>query len=237
MDTKLLNIDCMKLFKTLPDKSIDCIVTDPPYRIVSGGMTENCSGILNGIAKRWGDDIAGLRKGKLFEHTDIEFETWLPEAYRVLKDGTDIYIMMNGRNLKKLQIEAEKVGFKFHNILVWNKGNSTPNRWYMQGLEFILYMYKSPAKSINNMGTKNIFNIPNPTNKCHPTEKPVKLISILVNNSTQKGEIVLDPFVGGGSTVVSTIKTDRNFIGSEIDENYFNVSMKRINTAKKKVEW
>ena len=239
MKIEIHNIDCMELLKSIETESIDCLVTDPPYKIVSGGMTtskNSCSGMLKPINKRWGDDITGLRKGKLFEHADIEFKTWLPEVYRVLKNGTDAYIMTNARNLKQLQIEADKVGFKFHNILVWNKLNATPNRWYMQGIEFILYMYKSPAKSINNMGTKNIFNIANPTNKLHPTEKPVELMKIFIENSTKKGDIVLDPFVGGGSAPIACKLNDREFIGSEIDENYFKVAINRINKVRK-VEW
>ena len=234
---QMFNCDCMELFKKLKSESIDCFVSDPPYKIVSGGQGKGdnlCGGILKPIADR-NDDGDGLRAGKLFKHVDIEFKTWLPEVYRVLKNGTDAYIMTNARNLVDLQIEAEKVGFKFHNILVWDKGNATPNRWYMQGLEFILYMYKPPAKNINNMGTKNIFRIANVRNKIHPTEKPVRLMKILIENSTNVGDIVLDPFAGSASTLISCQESDRRFIGSEIDKIFYDRANERRNNNRRKL--
>jgi DNA modification methylase len=134
--------------------------------VVSDGT--NCS---NKWLKKGNTTIpSAVKDGKMFTHNDIQFSEWLPELYRVLKKGTHCYIMINGRNLKDLQIAAEDAGFVFQNLLVWHKTNTqTPNKYYMQCMEFILMLSKRPARNINNLGTKNLFSIPNIVgNKVHP---------------------------------------------------------------------
>ena len=155
----IYNGDCLDLLKELDDESIDCIVTDCPYHIVSGGCSniprkDEPKGIFN---RRNTFTQQNAKSGKLFDCNDIEFKEWLPEVYRVLKQNTHCYIMINARNLKDLQIEAEKVGFKFQQLIVWDKGNATPNRYYLNALEFILMLRKGNAKNINNMGTKTYY--------------------------------------------------------------------------------
>jgi site-specific DNA-methyltransferase (adenine-specific) len=165
----------------------------------------------------------------VFAENDIKFDHWLPEIYRCLKLQTHAYIMINGRNVKDLQICAERAGFKYQNLLIWNKGNKTPNRFYMQQCEFILLLAKSPALSINDMGCANFFEIKNRIGKkIHPTEKPVSLMEIFVKNSSQKGHTILDPFMGSGSTAIACANTGRHFIGIEKDENYYIVAKQRL---------
>ena len=230
---KIYNMDCLEGMKQIPDNSIDLIVTDPPYKIVQGGCSNEavtinaCGGILN---KHDGDNIELVKKGKIFNHNEIQFNEWLPEIYRVLKDNSHCYIMINGRNLAELQMEAEKVGFRFHNIIAWDKGNATPNKWYMQRLEFILFMFKGEAKKINNMGTTTLLQVPNIKRgtKLHPTEKPTDLMKILIENSSKKNDIVLEPFAGCGSTLLACKETGRNFIGFELDKHYHSIAEKRL---------
>lgn len=230
---KIYNMDCLEGMKLIPDNSIDLIVTDPPYKIVQGGCSNKavtinaCGGMLN---KHYGDNIELIKKGKIFEHNSIEFSEWLPEIYRVLKENTHCYIMINGRNLSELQVEVEKVGFEYHNILVWDKGNATPNRWYMQRCEFILFLRKGKAKNINNVGTTTLLNVPNIKRgtKAHPTEKPIELMKILIENSSQEGDIVLEPFAGCGSTLLACKEINRNYIGFELDKHYYDIANKRI---------
>ena len=254
---ELHNADCMKVFPTIPDGSVDLVVTDCPYRIISGGCT-NLENRLGGFLNR--DDSPKIRKGthghrylgeskhcnlgsifdeynqgtyvkegKLFKHNDIEFSEWLPEVYRVLKDGTHCYIMVNARNLKDLWVEAEKVGFTFQNLLVWDKGNATPNKYYMNSYELILMLRKGPARNINDMGQKNILRVPNVLGiKYHPTEKPVELMMILIENSSNEGDVVLDPFMGVCGGGIACKRLNRNFIGIEIDEKYFKIAEKRL---------
>lgn len=256
---EIFNEACTKVLEKIDSESVDLVVTDPPYHIISGGASEgrkdNCSGMfnkdrtreyvkgedgktylkgtkhqtLNGILH---DSIEYTREGKLFKFNDIKFSDWLPEIYRVLKKNTHCYIMINPRNLKELQEEAEKVGFKFQQLIVWDKGNITPNRYYLNAYELILMLRKGKAKNINNMGDKNILRVPNIIgNKKHPTEKPVELMEILINNSSNEGDIVLDPFMGAGATGVAAVKNNRDFIGIEIDEKYFKIAEERINNV------
>ena len=223
--------DCLEIMKDIPDNSIDLVVTDCPYHIVSGGCTniprkDEPSGIFN---RRNTFTQKNAKSGKLFDNNDIKFKDWLPDVYRVLKDGTHCYIMINARNLKELQQEAENVGFKFQNIIIWNKGNATPNRYYLNAYEMILMLRKGKAKNINNMGCKNIVDIKNIRgNKLHPTEKPVELNELFIKNSSEQGDTILDPFMGVGSCGLACKNTNRNFIGIELDEKYFNIAKERI---------
>ncbi len=239
------------MLKIIADNSVDLIVTDPPYKIIAGGVTievkkNECGGILqkraishgSRLGNKWikkniGDVPAAVRQGKMFPNNDIAFSEWLPEVYRVLKEGCHCYIMINGRNLKELQIEAERAGFKYVNLLIWKKNNKTPNCFYMQQCEFILLLRKGKARHINNRGTSNCFEISNIIGKkLHPTEKPVELMKIFIENSSIVGDTVLDPFMGVGSTGVACMTLKRNFIGIEIDKEYFNIARKRIFSKK-----
>ena len=233
--TNLFNGDCLEAMKGIPDGSIDCAVIDPPYKIVAGGCRKvpdkECSGIFNKQRESnkrtdWVDDV---RTGKMFKHNDIKFEQWLPELYRVMADKSHTYLMINSRNLAELQNKAEQAGFKFQNLLIWDKGNVTPNRYYMQAYECILMLRKGGAKTITNKGTSNILRVPNIIgNKKHPSEKPVELLEIMINNSTNDGDTVIDMFMGSGSTGVAAINSNRKFIGIELDEKYFDIAKERI---------
>ena len=197
-------------------------------------MTENSKHVsLSGILNDY-DPTTYAKNGKLFKHNDIKFEDWLPKVYRVLKQGTHCYIMINPRNLTELQTKAEKIGFKFQNILIWAKNNSTPNKYYLNSYEMILMLRKGKAKNINHMGTKNVLQIRKIIgNKKHPTEKPVELMEILIDNSTRGGDVILDPFMGSGTTGVACKNLNRDFIGIEIDEKYFKIAEERINEVDK----
>ena len=238
----LYNGDCLEVMKSIPDGSVDLVATDCPYKIVSGGCRKipkdgerETSGILTHRHKdnKRTDWVDAVRTGKMFANNDIEFKDWLPDVYRILKDKSHCYIMVNSRNLAELQKQSEKVGFKFQNLLMWDKGNVTPNRWYMQGFECILMLRKGGAKNINNLGSSNILKVPNIIgNKTHPTEKPIDLMRILIENSTQPNEIVLDLFMGSGSTMIACLNTNRKGIGIELDKHYFDIATKRIDEHK-----
>ena len=221
---ELIQGDCLEKMKDIPDGSIDMVLTDCPYKIVAGGATNKKGkhGVLT--------QSKAITSGKMFKHNDIKFIDWLTELYRVLKEQTHCLIMINGRNLKQLQVDAESAGFKFQNLLVWKKNNVTPNRYYMQSCEFVLFLKKGGSKTINDGGSSNFLEYPNIIgNKKHPSEKPVSLMEHLIANSTNEEELVLDPFMGSGTTGVACKSLNRNFIGIELDEDYFKIAEKRIN--------
>lgn len=243
---KLILGDTRKVIKEYSDEYFDCVISDIPYEISTGGCAikernNEYGGILNRryytddrLKNKWlkqediNDNATLIRKGKFFAEIP-KFSEWLFDIYRVLKPQTHCYLMINSRNLKELQIEAEKVGFKFCNLLVWVKNNQTPHKFYMSRTEFILLLRKGRERYINNLGCSNVFVYPNQLgNKYHPTEKPVELMRDFIINSTNKGDIVLDPFMGSGTTCLACKETNRKYVGIEIDEKYYNIAKKRV---------
>lgn len=222
---KLINDDAIKTLKSLKSECIDLIVTDPPYKVTARGNAGNSGGMMQKKLSM---------QGKIFEHNDVKPIEYIPEFYRILKDGSHCYIMTNHVNLQEILNVATECGFKFIKSLIWNKGNKIMGQYYMSQFEYILFFRKGKGKKINKCGTADILNVPNKKTKgedgknLHDTEKPVELMKILVENSSQENEIVLDPFMGIGSTGMACKELRRHFLGIEIDEKYFNIAKERI---------
>ena len=222
---ELYNEDAIYRLKLIPSDSMDCIVTDPPYPCTPHG-TSGMGGIC-------GNNKLS-QSGKLFDFNNITVDQYASEFYRVLKEGTHAYVMTNNVNLQEMLNEFTRVGFKFIKLLVWHKDNKICNQYYMQSLEFILFMRKGKEKAINNCSDTDFCDFPNKKmkdengNPLHPTEKPVELMKKFISNSTVEGETVLDPFMGIGATGIACKELGRNFVGIEIDEKYFNAAKDRI---------
>lgn len=222
---KIINENAIEFMKTLEDESIDLIITDPPYKVTARGNAGNSGGMMQKKLSM---------QGKIFKHNDIKPIDYIPEFYRLLKDGSHCYIMTNHVNLQEMLNVATECGFHFIKSLVWNKGNKIMGRFYMNQFEYILFFRKGKGKKINKCGTADILNVPNKKTKdengknLHDTEKPVELMKILVENSSQVGEVVLDPFVGVGATAIACKELDRQYIGVELDEHYYNIAVNRI---------
>lgn len=218
---KIYNDDCMEILKGFKDESVDLIVTDPPYKVISGGKPHK-KGQPSGMLSK--------NDGKIFEYNDIKPEQWIPELYRVLKQDTQCYIMTNTINLENYLRICREIGFRLHNVLMWKKNNVTPSRWYMKNGEFVLFLRKGKAKTINNVGSKMIHEFDNIIgNKIHPTEKPIGLMQMYIENSSSENDIVLDPFMGAGSSALACINLNRKYIGIEIDKEYYEIAKERIN--------
>lgn len=221
MNNQLLLGNATELFRTIPNDSVDCIITDPPYENISGGTPDN-----EGVSRPTG--ILEKNDGKIFQHNNIDITSWIGECYRVLKNDTHIYVMTNFLNLEHYLKSIREAGFDIHNLLVWEKNNATPNRWYMKNCEYIIFARKGAAKPILNCGTKTVLQFKNVKDRIHPTEKPLELLECLITNSTQPGELVLDPFGGSFSTALAALKTGRQYISFELDEGYYNIGKERI---------
>lgn len=224
---KLHNADCLDIFNILQNNSIDLIVTDPPYKIQPHG-THILSGMFN-------LDEAG--KGKLFKDTEINLYEYAKEFKRVLKDNCHCYVMCNDYNLQNFLNTFISAGFNFSRAVIWNKCNKIYTSVYHTQHEYIL-IFNTGMRLINKLGTPSILSIPNIKLKnnnvnLHNTEKPVDLMKILIENSSNIDEVVLDPFMGIGSTGVACKLLNRSFIGVEIDKNYYEIASKRINNAVK----
>ena len=218
----------MEVMKSLPDESIDLVVTDVPYRTTARGCAGNSGGMLQKEINK---------KGRVFNFNSINCSEYLPELFRVLKEGSHCYIMTNHLNLREMLNEAEKVGLHFIKSLIWLKDNKIMGKWYMSQFEYILFFRKGKAVPINCCGTSDVLQVPNKKLKdrdginLHDTEKPVRLMEQLVLNSSKEGDFVMDPFMGIGSTGIACKKNGRNFIGVELDPKYFYIAGERIKNA------
>ena len=215
----LAHADSRDILAKLKSESFSLILTDPPYKVISGG--KNGKGAPKGMLSK--------NDGKIFDYNDISFDEYIPDCYRILKDRSHAYFFTNFINLQPLMEAVQKAGFKIHNLLAWVKNNATPNRWYMKNGEYVLLCYKGKAKSINNCGSKTFHQFDNILgSKIHETEKPVELLRYYIENSTQPGEWICDPFGGSGSTAVAAIISGRRCFTSEIDEKYIPKIYRRI---------
>ena len=213
--------DCLEILKTIPSESIDCLVTDPPYKIITGGDSNG----KNSVRPK------GILKGnRELMKTIPKFSDWLPEMFRVLKDGSQNYVMVNSSNLLKMANEIEKTGFKIQNFLIWQKNNCTPSQFYMKNCEYTLFFRKGRSKYINDIGgSKTVHSFNNIIgNKLHPTEKPIDLMEFYIRNSTNENDIVLDPFMGSGTTMLACKNLNRKGIGIEKEQMYFDIATKRL---------
>lgn len=223
----LYNTDAIEWLKTLDNDSVDLIVSDPPYRV-----QQHSSSGLSGIFKT----KTGAEKkldNKLFQHNEVKVTDYASELFRILKPDNHCYIMTNDFNLRNFLNVFTDVGFHFTKLIIWDKQNKITNPYYMNQVEYILFMSKGRTKQINNCGTSNLLSISNMENKNngHPTEKPVELMEILIKNSSKEGDLVMDPFVGVGATALACQNLNRNFIGCEIDKKYYDTAMERLNSG------
>lgn len=222
---KLINGNALDVMKSMKDESVDLIITDPPYKVTARGNAGTAGGMMKKKLSL---------KGKIFNHNDIKPIEYIPEFYRILKDGSHCYIMTNHVNLQEMLNVATECGFKFVKSLIWNKGNKIMGQYYMSQFEYILFFRKGKGKKINHCGTADILNIPNKKlkdengNNLHDTEKPVELVSILMENSSLENELVFEPFMGIGSVPVAAKKLNRRCIAVEIEDIYFDISTRRV---------
>ena len=231
----LMCLDCMTLFNELEDNSIDLIVTDPPYRTTSRGNAGNSGGMLQ-------KDIN--KKGQVFKYNDIDCTVYVRDFYRVLKEGSHCYVMTNHTNLihmlntftTDLRTDEEKAkgvkpySFHFIKSLIWDKGNKIMGQYYMSQFEYILFLRKGKGVKINNCGTSDILRVPNKKtkdlegNNLHDTEKPEELMRILIENSSQEGDTVLDPFCGIAPVQRACFKAHRKFLCCDIDQHSVDIA-------------
>lgn len=227
---KIYNDDYLNILPKLPNESIDLIITDPPYKTTPKGCYGNSGGMLTKKINM---------KGDVFKHNDVKILEYATEFYRLLKDGSHCYVMTNQTNLIEMLNTFTNVGFHFIKSLIWDKQNKIMGRFYMAQFEYILFFRKGKGVQINNCGTSDILSIPNKKDKAengtnlHDTQKPIELMKILIGNSSKENDIILDPFMGIGSTIQGALELNRRAIGIELDINYFEIAKNRIgNTIK-----
>ena len=216
--------DCLELMKDIPNNSIDMILVDPPYKMTKRG--KSCR--PNWMPNNMGENV--------FNGEIPNTKDWMTECYRILKEGTHFYTFCNTNDILEYLQTAKECGFKLHNIITMIKDTGMPCRWYLKNCELVLFFRKGKAKPINDMTSRDWVKVNMPTKKngkLHITQKPLDFIQKLVTNSSNEGDTVLDCFMGSGTTGVACVNTNRNFIGIELDENYFNIAKERIENHNK----
>ena len=216
---KLVHGDCLEHLLKMPSKCVDLVVMDPPYL-----MQEHDGGGAFGSKKRaYHNSIDDLTN-----NYDLRI---LDELVRVMKK-INIYIWCN-----KEQFYQYLDYFKEYNadLITWHKTNPVPtcNNKYLSDTEYLFFFREKGVPVHGSYHTKRKYYV-TPTNKKdkelynHPTVKPLHIIQNLIINSSIENDVVLDPFMGSGTTGAACIETNRRFIGIEIDDNYFNTAQERI---------
>lgn len=229
MSIELLNGNSYELIKTLPDKSIDLVVTDPPYLIES---TE--TGSKSRLAKSIQKMNNQLAEGGLTTGVN---NTILEELVRVMKK-INIYIWCNHKQLPQyLDYFVTRLGCRF-DILIWNKTNATPlfNNKYLTDKEYCLYFRRGGhCNPVSYESAKTVYyqpiNLKDKQTWGHPTIKPLNIIENLILNSSLEGQTILDPFMGSGTTGIACKMHNRNFIGMEIDKTFYKTAEERITST------
>ena len=226
---KFTNESCFDLLPTLAANSIDLILIDPPYEI------SRPTNFQSGEAT--GKDTDRFRISMDFGKWDKNFsglETVIKEAYRILRPGGTIicfYDLWKIETLKKLYDDNK---FKQVRFIEWVKTNPVPINskvnYLTNAREVAISAIKGSKPTFNSSYDNGIYSYPicQDKGRFHPTQKPVALIEDLIEKHSNEGDTVLDCFAGSGTTGVAAKNLDRNFIGCEIDEEYYNKALERI---------
>ena len=216
---KIYHGDCMELMKKLPDKSIDVVITDPPYGILGGNKS------IGG-----NKPIAG--GSKLYKANEYNLE-WDNER-------------MSEEVFKEFQrISRHQIIFGYNYfadflpptnaLIVWDKKEK--NNWFdnFSDGEIIWTSYKKPLRIYRQLWM-GALRRGERTKRLHPTQKPVELMEWIIKNYTEEGQIILDPFLGSGTTAIACINTNRFYIGIEKEKKYVDIANKRIEEHIKKLQ-
>jgi modification methylase len=238
--------DSLELLKKIPDKSIDLVFADPPYNLqLRDTLYRPDQTTVEAVTNDWD-------KFDTYQAYDKFCLVWLKECKRVLKDGGALWVIGSYHNILRLGTSIQNLGFWILNDIIWHKTNPMPNfrgTRFTNAHETLLWCTTSrKAKyTFNYQNLKELnegkqmrsdWHIPicagkerlreDNNQRSHPTQKPEALLYRIMVSSTHKGDTVLDPFLGSGTTAVMAKKLQRNFIGFEQDQDYINLAKKRL---------
>ncbi len=230
---KLILGDCIKELKKLEKESVDLIFADPPYNLSGeNSLTVHAGKPIKCDKGEW-DKIDNVHDFNL---------KWIKECIRVLKPHGTLWISGTLHNHPSIGVALKTAGLWIINDVVWYKPNATPllskNRlvpsteliWIASKTKKYYFDYETAKKMNKGKQMRNLWIIKAQKHVTpHPTEKPEELLRRIILLASRKGDTVLDPFMGSGTTGVVAKKYDRNFIGIEIDPEYFKIAKNRIN--------
>lgn len=234
--------DCLECIKSIQDDTVDLILTDPPYNIANFMRTRQVN------LKRMRSNFFGSAGWD-----DIDYEDWVDnidqffsEAKRVVKKGGAIIIFMSLMHVETVIKLGTKHGFYYKTTGIWHKTNPMPrnmNLHFINSVEGWIYFINDAKTGIFNNNGKVIHDyietsVASGREKQfggHPTQKPEALLTVFVNALTNSGDMVFDPFMGCGSTGVVCENLERQFIGIELNPEYYDIALKRINATRNKL--
>lgn len=205
-------MDCLEGLKMLPDNSVDLIVTDPPYGI--------------GYKSNHGSKEYKKRVQNTDWDISFDFSNFFDEFYRVLKNDSYMYVWGRFENYETMK----KLGMC--RVLIWDKDHCGMGDLTDWGIGYeLVYVFKKGKPKLIGGRTNGVFKIQHIgffDKTLHPTQKPVKVIKHLLNKSSKDNDIVLDGFMGSGTTAVACKQLNRRFIGFELEQKYVDICNKRL---------
>jgi DNA (cytosine-5)-methyltransferase 1/site-specific DNA-methyltransferase (adenine-specific) len=211
-------LDAIQLLKQLKDNQVDLLLTDIPYEKVN----KKSNGLRN-LDKKDANTMT------------FNLDEFLKEVFRVTKGSG--YIFCGKEQVSQIYQFFDEKGISTR-LMIWEKTNPSPMNCqyiWMSGIETFVYFKKRKA-TFNEHYKNSVIRFPNGSSKIHPTQKPLKLFEYLIEVSSNKGDLICDPFVGSGTTAIAAKKLCRNYICSDINEKYVNISKERINEVKQSIE-
>lgn len=237
---KSLCDDCNIALKTIDDDTIDLVVTDPPYGI---SFRSNRQRVDRKVSVEENQSIVVRPHyfNKIHNDNGISDLSWLTECFRVLKDKSALYVFAHWSHWGKLERDVAAAGFQIKNMIVLNKSNHGMGDLkgsYAPKHELMLFATKGRhvLRFPNGRG-KDVWDVPvlfSGSHKCHPNQKPLSWVIPPILNSSDEDQVVLDPFMGSGTTGVCCMNSRRHFIGIEKDEEYFKQANLTIRAAQGK---
>lgn len=209
--------DCLELMREIPDASVDMVLTDPPYGmdLTPQRKTGKFHGvkIANDANLSWADDF-------------------FLQCFRVTKNNTASMFFCSHHCVAEFIYSARRAGFEIKNLLVWDKGQFGMGGNWRPCHELILVCTKGRFVTKSN-GLKTIlqFKKVHHSKAVHPTEKPVSILRHLIEQPDYDPRVILDPFMGSGTTGLAAVMEGRRFIGMEMDPGYFAIAQQRIQAA------
>jgi DNA modification methylase len=245
---QILSGNCIEVLHSIPENSVDMVFADPPYNLqLQNDLYRPNNTKVDAVNNKWD-------KFSSFEAYDKFTCEWLSATRRVLKETGTIWVIGSYHNIYRVGAIMQNLGFWILNDIVWIKTNPMPN---FRGVRFtnahetMIWAQKKKGarytfnhhsmKALNeDLQMRSDWTIPLSTGKeriksngtkAHPTQKPEALLYRVLSSSTNKGDVVLDPFFGSGTTGAVAKQLGRNFIGIEQDKKYIRVAQKRIDAV------
>jgi site-specific DNA-methyltransferase (adenine-specific) len=203
--------DAIGWLQSLPTASADLILTDPAYASLEKHRTR-------GTTPRLTDWFPVVE--------NAYFPAFFAQCHRVLKPDRHFYLICDAETMFVVKPMAEAAGFRFWKPLVWDKQSIGMGYHYRARCEFILFFEKGKRK-LNDLSVPDVL-AHRRVDKGYPTEKPTSLLQELIKNSTQPGELVIDPFMGSGSTGAASLNVGRHFAGADISDRAFSHAHYRL---------